>query len=587
MAAMRSNLAEQALDNLVNQFARPLDFLRELVQNAIDAGSPRVEVRVEYTPPEAGRARGVLEIHVDDWGSGMDASIIDGQLTRLFSSDKEGDLTKIGKFGIGFTSIFAIHPELVQLKTGRHGENWELLFQADRSFVKIPLDEPVDGTKITLFKRMEPHEVAPFVEEARFILSYWCEHSDVPITFVDRSRGGQEAPEASDDPFAIFASADTIPALQDGGEVVNRPLSVEGADLEVRLEEDGVEVVVGVGPEPLYGFYNGGLTLLRTQNLDSLGSYGPELCHLLFKVKYDALEHTLTRDNVLHDRHFHTAMEKVQAARRTLIRRLIDRLAEAVCDPADDPDRWQIHLAKLCDRPDVVEAVWNYERPLLRGTRGEARRLGDAARQGRRLGAVLVWSEHDRLAAGIEDAGEPVFIDTPGARALITAVQDQGLFGSKRLEVVRADRFFILPEAVDPSVLDEQERNLLERTRALLRQAVGIRLRSVRLGDFGGADVGAREALVVDGAHAEGVFQRRREGLYHRLIDWLPSILRARHMLINRHHPLYRAQLFVSLENPWLAAAGLACAVLHEEAIEPERTYRVLLRLAHGRLERP
>ena len=41
----------------------------------------------------------------------MDEQIIDNELTRLFSSSKEDDLTKIGKFGIGFTSIFAIQPE--------------------------------------------------------------------------------------------------------------------------------------------------------------------------------------------------------------------------------------------------------------------------------------------------------------------------------------------------------------------------------------------------------------------------------------------------------------------------------------------
>ena len=101
-----SNLAQQALNNLVNQFARPMDFLRELVQNSIDAGSPRVEVWVKYI---AGKARedGVLEIHIADFGEGMDERIIDEQLTRMFSSTKEDDLTKIGKFGIGFTSSSA------------------------------------------------------------------------------------------------------------------------------------------------------------------------------------------------------------------------------------------------------------------------------------------------------------------------------------------------------------------------------------------------------------------------------------------------------------------------------------------------
>src|SRR5688572_2286957 len=112
------SLAEQALTNLVNQFARPLDFVRELVQNAIDAGSPRIAVTVAWQAPAGGERDGVLRLSVEDWGEGMDEAIIDLELTRLFASSKENDLTKIGKFGIGFTSIFALRPEAVLLRTG-------------------------------------------------------------------------------------------------------------------------------------------------------------------------------------------------------------------------------------------------------------------------------------------------------------------------------------------------------------------------------------------------------------------------------------------------------------------------------------
>ena len=112
----------------------------------------------------------------------MDEHPIDNQLTRMFST-KEDDLTKIGKFGIGFTSIFAIQLDAVLLRTGKHGENWELVFHADRSFDKVRLDVPVSGTRITLFKRMAPGDVERFVRECRWVLNHWCEHSDTPITF--------------------------------------------------------------------------------------------------------------------------------------------------------------------------------------------------------------------------------------------------------------------------------------------------------------------------------------------------------------------------------------------------------------------
>ena len=40
------DLAEQALSNLVNQFARPMDFLRELVQNSHRRRQPAARRRV-------------------------------------------------------------------------------------------------------------------------------------------------------------------------------------------------------------------------------------------------------------------------------------------------------------------------------------------------------------------------------------------------------------------------------------------------------------------------------------------------------------------------------------------------------------
>ena len=142
-----------ALEHLINQFSDPLSFYRELIQNAVDAGSREVDVWLEYKKGAAD-GEGAMIIHVDDFGEGMNREIIEGRLTRLFSSGKDGDFTKIGRFGIGFVSIFAIEPDAVSLDTSRDGENWRVLFHRDKSFSLIARDETVEGTKIQITERV-------------------------------------------------------------------------------------------------------------------------------------------------------------------------------------------------------------------------------------------------------------------------------------------------------------------------------------------------------------------------------------------------------------------------------------------------
>jgi hypothetical protein len=61
-----------ALEGLVHQFADPWAFLRELIQNAIDAGSEQIEVRIDHDAD-----RGMMVIEVADAGEGMTREIID------------------------------------------------------------------------------------------------------------------------------------------------------------------------------------------------------------------------------------------------------------------------------------------------------------------------------------------------------------------------------------------------------------------------------------------------------------------------------------------------------------------------------
>ena len=275
-----------ALRLLVSQFSQPLAFLRELVQNSLDAGTNRVEVSVVH-----GAEEGWATVEVADTGEGMDRQVIDQQLTRLFSSSKEGDLTKIGKFGIGFVSVFAVKPRAVVVDTARGGEAWRVLFHEDLTFDRIALDEPIEGTRVRVYVPMARSRFEGFRQDCRRTLRTWCRHCEVEILF--------------------------------DGEAVNEPFGLE-APFQVFHSVPGTEVVVAPSSQekPFCGFYNRGLTLLE-------GPASP-LPGVSFKVRSRYLEHTLTRDNVLRDDSFDKAMEVVrQVAFKKMPVQLVRELQES------------------------------------------------------------------------------------------------------------------------------------------------------------------------------------------------------------------------------------------------------------------
>lgn len=272
-----SSQDEDALEVLVNQFADPMSFVRELVQNSIDAGSVEIDVHCEWRPAPANQ-QGTAVIHVDDFGHGMDRAIIETKLTRLFSSDKEGDLTKIGKFGIGFVSVFAIVPDAVCLDTGRSGESWRVLFRRDRSFSLIRLNEPVEGTQIQVIKRMTEDSYQSLVSRVRTALHFHCKHVDVALRF-----DGQPITED-------FDLRDTL--------------------IKVRDQSDLADIVVAITPPEvpaIGGYYNRGLTLLELRS---------DVPRVAFKIQSNYLEHTLSRDNIVHDENF----ARIVARRDELVR---------------------------------------------------------------------------------------------------------------------------------------------------------------------------------------------------------------------------------------------------------------------------
>jgi hypothetical protein len=118
----------------------------------------------------------------------------------------------------------------------------------------------------------------------------------------------------------------------------------------------------------------------------------------------------------------------------------------------------------------------------------------------------------------------------------------------------------------------------VERAAAGVARATGGRV-ALRVGAFGGPEVGSGEDLALEGPQDGGLFQRPRETWFR-----LPAFLRRRCLLVNRHHPAFRAQVVAAAEDPVLAAFALTQAILHVEGIESEDTFRDLLAVASDAL---
>jgi hypothetical protein len=373
------------VESLATQFSSATDCFRELVQNSIDAGSPQVEVWIEYAPGKG--HQGLIAIHVDDCGEGMDEQIIDNQLTKLFASAKEGDLTKIGKFGIGFVSIFAMRPQAVLVHTGRGGEYWEVLFHEDRSFTKSRLEQPVEGTQITLLIEGDVVRLRELVGQVRAALKRWCTHSEAEVTFEDRTQPNPER------------------------ELINEPFDIK-ALCKVRVEHPGTEIVLGYAESPSYSFYNRGLMLFHSEQAElAVGPRHRRYGHITFKMKSRYLEHTLSRESLVRDEQFERAMVLLdEAANGPLLDALVDELEALVGKPtwsAADIARYGELLRFLALEPASSWARVAH-RAIIATLRGPATSLAALYEAWRERGAMLYTEAPSALIEQLEARGVPV-----------------------------------------------------------------------------------------------------------------------------------------------------------------------------------
>jgi hypothetical protein len=153
------------LDLLGQLYSERTHFIFELIQNAEDAGATeltfelfedRLEVRHDGRPFTEADVRGICGVG---------------------KSGKSGDLTKIGKFGIGFKSVYAYtrNPRVYSSDEHFRIDNYVRPFSAD------PLDEPAPGT---LFIFPFDHDIVPAATAAAEISSALDEIEPATLLFL-------------------------------------------------------------------------------------------------------------------------------------------------------------------------------------------------------------------------------------------------------------------------------------------------------------------------------------------------------------------------------------------------------------------
>jgi hypothetical protein len=524
---------DAVLERLIAQFASPYDFLRELVQNAMDAGSDRVEVWLD-THPVAGDDV-VFELVISDTGEGMDEAIIDADLTQLFSSSKADDRTMAGGFGIGFVSVFAWEPEVVVLQTGRAGEAWELVFREDRSFEKAPVAEPVEGTTIHLFRRGLAAEREAIAEAVRDSLWRWARFCGLEVSFEDLVSG--EPPELIQDSPAeqMKGGAEELAAAEERGETTVRVAF--GAPSEVVLLRHGLVLAEGT-PD---------------QHLSELaGRLGRSMEHLRVWADSPLLRTTLARDKVVADEGRAAIGERIIEQLRRLRVDLLDRI-ESVAGSGGAWDEKRhatyasLHAHLALEREHVGAEL--HARGLLR-----------------ELGRARAWSLEelaDRVPSGVVPITDP----EGGDGELLALACKAGI------PVLAAqmpdDRGWLLPLLADVGMSASDMADALGRVQAVegelsglaeLLQSIlagsGLRGTKIRIGRFVDAGVSGPPLVGME------LLEDGQDVLVAKAGVFPVDEIRGRTVWVCCDHPLVLAAFRTQEASPWLSATALALAVV-------------------------
>ncbi len=520
--------------DMVRQFADKYAFLRELVQNSIDAGATCIRVEVDRQGDG-----GVLTSVLDD-GAGMTAETIESALLTLFSSTKEDGTGAIGKYGVGFVSVLALEPDEVTVETWRDGASWRLRLFADHNWELAPMGErPGQGTRVTLTTTASGDEYDEHVAAVRASLGRWCRHARVPIE------------------LALPAGA------MRRSERLDTPLDVD-APIRVRVELDDEVYVLGLSSgAPSASFFGRGLTLLETSERFA------GLDGICVAIDSPRLGHTLSRDDVRRDASFDAVLGQARRiAKQELHREARERLrSTAAATSRGREAREYAEVLALCQAAPFELSEDDMVYPLCHEVSGKlvmSTAELERARAFRR--PALFARQPDALTLRLAAADKPVVL--AGCDYIRRAFSEH--FAARG--AADAHDLFVLFE---PLVLERDESEFVERLARTL-QAAGIACSSVVLAKRTGALAG----------HV-GVFTSDPLDVVFDTSELLGKGTRGDTLILDGEHDLVKVARSLARNNPLLAAHLLVRLVcLEVEGTLPRQRNRNLLHQAARDLER-
>ena len=211
---------------LTGLYNNPSHFIYEILQNAEDAGAKEIGFEL-------------FEDRLDIYHNGKDFNLEDIKgVTRIGNSKKRYDLTVIGKFGVGFKSVFAI-TETPHIFSGKYNVKIEDLFVP----LEISCNDQIDGTLIRLTFNHRVHskkEVFTLIanrllnidlKTMLFLNNIENIKFRTPLSNGNYSKSSEDLPINVNTRKVIIKSQDAIEEYI----VVDKPIFIEGKQLKVEI----------------------------------------------------------------------------------------------------------------------------------------------------------------------------------------------------------------------------------------------------------------------------------------------------------------------------------------------------------------